>query len=74
MNRAVFIDGLLVVWRFTVRLLALIGFFAVVAAFSYTAHRGVKTVRSGVCINSACDEPCGARPSRFKRHSGECVR
>lgn len=64
------IDGLKVLWKFIVRLLALIGFFTVIAMSSYTYHRDVKVVRSDRCINSACDQQkCSVR---FQRHMGEC--
>lgn len=65
------IDGLRVVFKFVVRLLALFGLFCLIALGSYEYHRDVKVVRSDRCINSLCDpdQKCSVR---FKRHVGDC--
>jgi len=67
-----FMDGLEVTLRFFYRMLAIIGFIALVAMSSYLYHKDeVKVSRSDRCINSACDadQKCSVR---FKRHMGEC--
>lgn len=69
------IDVVLAIWRYVVRALALLGFFALVATASYLYHKGQKPEKIAlrdVCINSACDQPCNEKPSRFTRHKGEC--
>lgn len=71
MTKYQLVDGLRVMWKFVIRLLALIGFFAVIAMSSYTYHRDVKVVRSDRCINSAC-EPGQKCSVRFQKHLGEC--
>ena len=62
---------LLMIWTWILRILALVGFLALVAIGSYLCHYGqpVKVARAGRCINSACDQPCSPR---FQRHQGEC--
>lgn len=68
-----FMDGLRVLVKFTVRLLALIGFVAVIALTSYLIHKDevVKVSRADRCINSAC-EPGQKCSVRFQRHMGSC--
>lgn len=64
-------DTLEVVWRFFVRIFAIIGVLSTIAFFSYSAHRDVKQVRADRCINSACEagQKCSVR---FQRHMGTC--
>lgn len=63
----------LVAWKYIVRGLALVGFLALVAMASYFHKEAPQKVAlSGNCINSACDQPCPVKPTRFKRHVGDC--
>ena len=64
-------DGLEVVWRFVIRIFAVIGLLATIAFFGYSTHKDVKQVRADRCINSAC-EPGQKCSVRFQRHMGEC--
>jgi hypothetical protein len=68
-----FMDGLTVLVKFVVRLLALVGLFSLIALSSYLYHKDevVKVSRSDRCINSAC-EPGQKCSVRFKRHTGNC--